>query len=63
MTPVVCLCQEVPEETVEQACRQGALSLDDVRAMTGACANCGDCAIDIEDIIAEYVSRHHGSQA
>jgi bacterioferritin-associated ferredoxin len=54
MTPVVCLCQQVPEEDIERACRQGASCLDDVRDMTGACTGCGDCAADIEDILACY---------
>jgi bacterioferritin-associated ferredoxin len=52
MTPVVCVCQQVPEEEVERACQQGASCLDDVRDMTGACTGCGDCAADIEDILA-----------
>jgi bacterioferritin-associated ferredoxin len=54
MTPVVCLCQQVPEEDIERACQQGASCLDDVRDMTGACTGCGDCAADIEDILACY---------
>jgi bacterioferritin-associated ferredoxin len=54
VTPVVCLCQQVPEEDIERACQQGASCLDDVRDMTGACTGCGDCAADIEDILACY---------
>ena len=54
MPPVVCLCQQVPEEDIERACQQGASCLDDVRDMTGACTGCGDCAADIEDILACY---------
>lgn len=57
MTPVVCLCQHVPEETVEKACQQGAACLQDIRDMTGACTGCGDCAPDIEDILADQASR------
>lgn len=57
MTPVVCLCQQVPEEDIERACQQGASCLDDVREMTGACTGCGDCAADIEDILACYTAN------
>jgi NAD(P)H-nitrite reductase large subunit len=56
MTPLVCLCQQVPEEDIERACQRGASCLDDVRAMTGACTGCGDCAADIEDILACYTA-------
>jgi bacterioferritin-associated ferredoxin len=57
VTPVVCVCRHVPEDAVEKACQQGATCLDDVRDMTGACTDCGDCAPDIEEILACYAGQ------
>ena len=53
MNPVVCVCQHVPENVIEDARNRGAASLDDIREMTGACTACGDCALDIEEILLD----------
>lgn len=55
-SPIICMCQHVREDRIEAACRDGARSLDEVQARTGACTGCGDCAADIEEIVLDVSS-------
>lgn len=50
---IICLCAWVTEAAIRRA---AARRPDDMRAVcevTGACANCGDCLSDIEELMAE----------
>ncbi|MFJ6786922.1 (2Fe-2S)-binding protein [Streptomyces angustmyceticus] len=51
---LLCLCARVPEDEVVAAVEAGATDLEEVRAATEANTGCGDCAADIEDILAEF---------
>ncbi len=55
-SPIICVCQHVREDRIEAACRDGARTLDEVRARTRACTSRGDCAADIEEILRDVSS-------
>ncbi|WP_223787300.1 (2Fe-2S)-binding protein [Marinicella meishanensis] len=48
----VCICHGVTEKDIQQAVKQGADSIDALRAKTGATSGCGSCldvALDVLD--------------
>ncbi|MEU9126689.1 (2Fe-2S)-binding protein [Kitasatospora sp. NPDC048540] len=49
---VVCVCLAVTEGSILAAIRRGHRDLAAVRKETGANTGCGDCALDIEDLLA-----------
>ena len=51
-SPLLCMCLHVTECEVLAAVEAGACDLEGVREATGANTGCGDCAHDIEDLIA-----------
>ncbi|MGW4914392.1 (2Fe-2S)-binding protein [Streptomyces sp. NPDC004270] len=50
-SPVVCVCTGVTESMLVEAVRRGHQSLSQLRAATGANTGCGDCALDIADVL------------
>ncbi|MFI9275543.1 bacterioferritin-associated ferredoxin [Kitasatospora sp. NPDC052896] len=56
-SPLLCLCARVTEREVIAALERGADDLSSVREATEANTGCGDCADDIEDLIAEHQER------
>ncbi|WP_433386929.1 (2Fe-2S)-binding protein [Micromonospora sp. KLBMP9576] len=54
-SPLICLCQHVREDEILAAIERGHRDLPAVRLETGANSGCGDCAIDIEDLLATAV--------
>lgn len=56
-SPLLCLCARVTEGEVVAAVERGALDLPAVREATGANTGCGDCADDVEDVIADHQER------
>ena len=53
------MCLHVTECEVLAAVEAGACDLEGVREATGANTGCGDCAHDIEDLIADV--QEHGA--
>jgi NAD(P)H-nitrite reductase large subunit len=51
---LVCICHHVTEGQLISACGDGAATADDVQTRTYAGTGCGDCAYDIEEIVAEW---------
>lgn len=51
--PLICLCRQVRESAILAAAGGGCRTLAEVRDRTGANTGCGDCAADIEDLLAE----------
>ena len=49
---VICHCKNVDYITIRKAMIQGARTLDEIKAMTGAATGCGKCAEEIEKILA-----------
>jgi NAD(P)H-nitrite reductase large subunit len=52
--PLICLCRGVPESEILAAADRGCRTLAEVRASTDANSGCGDCAADIEEILADF---------
>ncbi|MFD8233381.1 (2Fe-2S)-binding protein [Streptomyces sp. NPDC059696] len=50
--PLICLCARVPESEIVAAIRAGQRDAAAVRDETGAGSGCGDCVVEIEDLIA-----------
>lgn len=54
MSTNVCLCKQITEETIVEAIKNGADTLDKVKEATGAAAGAcrgGRCAAKIEELI------------
>ncbi|WP_326770479.1 (2Fe-2S)-binding protein (plasmid) [Streptomyces sp. NBC_01591] len=51
------MCAHVPESDVVAAVAAGAADVEAVGAATDAGTGCGDCVVDIEDILAEEAPR------
>ncbi|MFF2773856.1 (2Fe-2S)-binding protein [Streptomyces sp. NPDC058052] len=49
--PTVCICQEVTEKELLAAVALGHHDLPALREATGANTGCGDCAVDIEELL------------
>ncbi|GAA2721300.1 MULTISPECIES: (2Fe-2S)-binding protein [Streptomyces] len=56
-SPLLCTCLRVTEREVIEAIEGGAHDLPAVREATEANTGCGDCADDIEDLIADHFER------
>ncbi|MEW2608720.1 (2Fe-2S)-binding protein [Streptomyces sp. NPDC047880] len=50
--PLICLCARVPESEIMAAIRAGHRDAAAVRDETGAGSGCGDCVVEVEDLIA-----------
>ena len=48
---LICGCMRVYEDTIREACANGASNYTDIQNMTGAGTSCGNCRILIERIL------------
>lgn len=56
MSTIVCLCKQISEETIKEAIKNGATTLEAVKEATGAAAGAcrgGRCAAKINQLIEE----------
>lgn len=51
---LICLCNLVGEHEIEAALRKGAVTSDQVKAITGAGTGCGRCVPALEKMVAEH---------
>jgi bacterioferritin-associated ferredoxin len=51
--PVICICRQVTEDQICAVIEAGATDLPAVRAACGANLECGGCADDIEELLAD----------
>lgn len=54
MDELICLCMSVSKETIIEAIKNGAKTVEDVQAATGAGTACGGCIPKIEQLLKEY---------
>ena len=54
---LVCFCHGVPKALIEQAIRNGATTLEAVRAQTKASTGCGGCTCIVEEILAKLAPK------
>ncbi len=52
----ICHCRSIPTESVAQAVKAGAHSIEAIRAMTDANTACGTCGPDCESVL-KYILR------
>lgn len=53
---IVCICEGLNDQTVRDAIECGAHTVRDVRKACGAGRQCGMCACDVREMLAEYLS-------
>ncbi len=58
----ICLCNGIPEESIRQAVREGAHTLEDLSARLGVATGCGGCALLAEEIIDEVRAEMAAAQ-
>ncbi|MEW1824563.1 (2Fe-2S)-binding protein [Streptomyces sp. NPDC088196] len=51
--PLICLCAHVRESVVVAALRAGSRDETAIRNATGAGSGCGDCLMDVADLIVD----------
>ncbi|NEB74287.1 nitrite reductase [Streptomyces sp. SID14478] len=56
--PVICLCADVRESEVLSAIAAGICDIPTLRETTSANTGCGDCIIDLEELL-EAREDHH----
>lgn len=49
--PLICLCARVPESVILSAVAAGARDVGSLREATGANTGCGDCLVDLEELL------------
>jgi bacterioferritin-associated ferredoxin len=54
---IVCICKVVTDRQVDAAVEQGASSVDEVSARTGAGTDCGCCQDDLEQRVSRACAR------
>ncbi|MEG0948448.1 MAG: (2Fe-2S)-binding protein [Bacteroidales bacterium] len=52
---IICYCMKVDRNTIIDAIRQGAVTVADVEATTGAAGGCGRCQGRIQELIEAEV--------
>ena len=56
---IVCHCRAVSDRTIRASIRQGASTVDEVAAETGASACCGGCEPTVNQILDEELGAAH----
>jgi len=54
---VICHCQEVTYETILEAIKNGATTVEIIGDITEAGITCGSCIEDIEEILEEELNK------
>ena len=50
----VCICRQITDQQIREACRNGDAKLADVRAKLGVASECGKCGQHFRSIISEF---------
>jgi bacterioferritin-associated ferredoxin len=53
----VCICIPTTERQVQQAVAQGCKTISQVRKKTGACSECGRCAVALQKSLRSTLER------
>lgn len=56
----VCYCQNVTNGMIKEAVDNGANTLEEVQAMTGAGTVCGSCIENVKHLVDQFVSERTG---
>ena len=52
----VCICRQVTDHDIRDVCREGAVSLSDLREKLGVASECGKCGKLASTIVKEYAN-------
>jgi len=52
---LICHCAGVRESVIVSSIREGATSIEDLRLLCGAAADCGGCEMSLRDLIDEHI--------
>ena len=52
---LICHCAGVRESVIVSSIHEGATSIDDLRLLCGAAADCGGCEMSLQDLIDEHI--------
>ena len=50
----VCICRQVTDREIRDVCREGAVSLSELREKLGVASDCGKCGKLASTIVKEY---------
>lgn len=50
----VCICRQITDQQIRDACRNGDSKLAEVRATLGVASECGKCGQHARSIISEF---------
>jgi len=50
----VCICRQITDHQIREACRGGDAKLADIRAKLGVASECGKCGRHARSIISEF---------
>lgn len=50
----VCICRQITDTQIRDLCRDGAVSLTDIRAQCGVASDCGQCSKLAQNIVKEF---------
>ena len=60
---IVCICNAISDQQIEDAVDQGLTSLDAVRDQLGVANNCGTCACEAERVVQNKLNRNLAGQS
>ncbi len=56
---LICHCAGIRESVIVSSIREGATSIDDLRLLCGAAADCGGCERSLQELIDEHIVYEH----
>jgi len=54
---IICVCKNINSATVKASIEDGASSVEEVRAATGASSSCGKCQFKVNGLINESAAE------
>lgn len=52
----VCICRQITDSQIRELCREGDMSIAEVRARLGVASECGRCGRHARELVAEFAS-------
>ncbi len=50
----VCICRQITDSQIRELCREGDISIAEVRRRLGVASDCGRCGRHARDLVAEF---------
>ena len=52
----VCICRQITDSQIRELCREGDISIAEVRQRLGVATDCGRCGRHARELVAEFSS-------